>query len=309
METEQGYDVVVIGAGSAGLQAALTLGRMHRPVLVLDSGDYRNAPADHMQNFAGYDGVEPAAYRAAAQRDLAAYDTVELRTVAASEVSGNAEEGFRVALADGTRVFTRRVVLATGVRDTLPDKPGLAELFGSLAAHCPYCHGHEYAGEHVALMGAHAPLQALLIERIAAARTILTDGQELPEPMATIAAKAGLPVRPERVTGFSRTGARALVHFESGPDLEVGGLFVGTSFAQSAPFAEQLGLELMPTGCIRVDAFQHTSVPGVLAAGDAAQLADLPMPMAAVLSAASAGLVAASTADRELVFEDHDIRM
>jgi thioredoxin reductase len=309
MNSEQGYDAIVIGAGPAGLQAALTLGRMHRPVLVLDSGDYRNAPADHLHNFAGFDGVSPADYRAAARRDLAAYDTVEVRAAAAASVAGDAETGFRVALADDSVVWARRILLATGVRDTLPDKPGLAELFGTVAAHCPYCHGHEYAGEHVALLGGHAPMQAMLIERIAASRTILADGEELPEPMRALAERGGLPVRPERVLSLEPTEKGAVVHFESGPDLEVGGLFVGTTYAQSAPFAEQLGLELMPTGCVRVDAWQHTSVDGVLAAGDAAQLADLPMPMSSVLTAAAAGLVAGSTIDRELMFEHHDVTL
>jgi thioredoxin reductase len=309
MDTEQGYDAIIVGGGPAGLQAALTLGRMHRPVLLLDSGEYRNDPADHLHNFAGFDGFEPSAYRAKAHEDLRGYDTVTLRTARATRVSWDAEQGFKVELEDGDAVHARRVLLATGVRDTLPDKPGLAELFGTVAAHCPYCHGHEYAGEHVALLGGHAPFQAALIERIAPERTVLADGAELPEPMRVLAEKLGVTVRPEPVTGFERTETGAVVHFDGGPDLEVGGLFVGTSFAQSAPFAEQLGLELMPTGCTRVDAMGHTSLAGVYAAGDAAQLAELPMPMAAVLAAASSGLVAASSLDRELMFEDYSVTL
>jgi thioredoxin reductase len=97
------------------------------------------------------------------------------------------------------------------------------------------------------------------------------------------------------VTGFHRTSAGARVSFESGPDEEVGGIFVTTELAQTAPFAEQLGLDLLPSGCVEVDAMGRTSLPGVHAAGDMAHLASLPMPMASVLTAAASGQVAAAS--------------
>ena len=136
------YDVVVVGGGPAGLQAALTLGRMHRRVLLLDSGEYRNAPAEHMHNFVTHDGTPPAEFRAAARAELAAYATVTVRETAASAVVPDCA-GFRVELgaeAGGAASFTdRAVVLATGMRDTLPAIPGLEPLFGTVAAVCPYC--------------------------------------------------------------------------------------------------------------------------------------------------------------------------
>ena len=259
---ETGYDVIVIGGGPAGLQAALTLGRMHRPVLVLDSGTYRNDPTHAMHNVAGFDGVKPADYRAAAHRDLAEYATVEVRRLAVSTVSGDGESGFRVELADGTTAWGRRVVLATGVRDTLPDKPGLEDLFGDLAAHCPYCHGHEFAGTHVALLGSgpHVAMVALLMQRIASRLTVLADGGELDPATRELLDRAGVGVRPEPVTGFSRAGSCARVGFASGRDEEVGGVMVATTFAQAAPFAEQLGLTLLPSGCVEVDLLGRSSL-------------------------------------------------
>jgi len=283
------YDAVVIGGGPAGLQAALTLGRVHRRTLLLDSGSYRNDPAEHMHNFLTHDGTPPAELRAAAQKELAAYDTVEVRSGAVTTVRA-ADSGFAAALGDEV-VTTRGLLLATGLRDTLPDKPGLAELFGTVAAHCPFCHGHEFAGQHVAILGAGPRVAHLngLVGPIASRITVLADGEDASD------VPTGQAVRRERVTGFHRVGSAARVTFADGPDEEFGGVFVTTELSQAAPFGEQLALTLLPSGCVEVDAMGRTSLPGVHAAGDMAHVASLPMPMSSVLTAAASGQVAAAS--------------
>ena len=291
----QHYDVVVVGGGPAGLQATLTLARVHRRVLMLDSGRYRNDPAGHMHNVVTHDGTPPATFRAAARADLAAYATVTVRDAAASSVTAE-HGGFRVRIGEES-VTSRGVVLATGVRDTLPDKPGLAGLFGDVAAHCPFCHGHEFSGKHVGILGvAGAGHLPGLVGPIASRVTVFTDGAALEADLP-----AGVAVRTEPVRGFEPTGAGARVCLDGGPDEEVGGLFVTTTFDQSAPFAEQLGLTLLPSGCVEVDALGRTSLPGVHAAGDMAHLAALPMPMASVLTAAASGQVAAAAMVQHLL--------
>ncbi|WP_125777094.1 NAD(P)/FAD-dependent oxidoreductase [Antribacter gilvus] len=302
------YDAVVIGGGPAGLQAALTLGRMHRTALLLDSGEYRNAPAEHLHNFATHDGMPPAEFRSAARADLAAYGTVEVRDLLATAVTRD-DDGFRVDLADGSPVAARALVLATGVADTLPDLPGLQPIFGTVAATCPYCHGHEFSGKHVAVLGngPHTARVALLVERIASSRTVLTDGGELDPATRALLDRAGVAVREEPVKGVCRSAVGATVSFADGPDEEVGGLFVSGPFAQRAPFAEQLGLSLLDSGCVEVDAMGRTSAPGVFAAGDMAHTSATPMPMASVLTAAASGLVAAVSADAHLLGRDHDL--
>lgn len=147
------YDAIVIGAGPAGLQAALTLGRMHRSALLLDSGEYRNGTVLHMHNMIGADGAPPAEFRATARAELAAYDDVEIREAAATSVSGVAD-AFVVGLSDGSVVEGRRVILATGVADDLPDVPGLQGLWGTVAFSCPFCDGHEHAGKAIGILGA-----------------------------------------------------------------------------------------------------------------------------------------------------------
>lgn len=301
-------DVVVIGGGPAGLQAALTLGRMHRTVLLLDSGEYRNAAAGHLHNFVTHDGMPPDEFRAAGRVGLQAYDTVQVRDTRATEVSPHGD-GWQVSLSGTDVVHARRVLLATGLRDTLPDKPGLADLWGDVVAHCPYCHGHEFSGRHVAILGTgpHVARVGALIERIASRITVLADGGELDEATSKQLADAGIGIRAEPVTEVRRSGSGASVAFERGPAEEVGGLFVTTVLAQSAPFAEQLGLDLLPSGCVRVDEFGRTSRPGIYAAGDLAHLAALPMPLASVLTAAAAGLLAATAADQDLAATDHGL--
>jgi len=293
------YDVIVIGAGPAGLQAALTLGRMHRRTLVLDSGKYRNAPADAMHNFITLDGTPPADVRAAARRDLAAYDDVEIREVAAIAASGSAGD-FTVTTADGSELRTASVLLATGVRDTLPEVPGLAELFGSVAAHCPFCHGHEFGGGTVVVQGSpHAAGLVLMMAPIAREVIVVGEGHD-PDPASLAAVEeSGASWRDGSVAALRRSGTGAVVELADGSEIAADGFFVATAFEQSAPFAEQLGLDLLPSGCIQVDGFGHTSAPGIYAAGDLAHTPEYPMPMASVLNAAAAGLLTAASIVRD----------
>jgi thioredoxin reductase len=294
-QSDRQYDAVVIGGGPAGLQATLTLARVHRRVLMLDSGRYRNDPAGHMHNVVTHDGTPPAEFRAAARRDLAAYDTVTVREDAATSVTAE-DGGFRIRIGEES-VTSRGLVLATGVRDTLPDKPGLAGLFGDVAAHCPFCHGHEFAGKHVGILGvAAAGHFPALVGPIASRITVFTDGVEL-----EVEPPAGVAVRTEPVRGFEPTASGARVCLDGGPDEEVGGVLVTTTFEQSAPFAAQLGLGLLPSGCVEVDAMGRTSLPGVHAAGDMAHVAALPMPMASVMTAAASGQVAAAAMVQHLL--------
>ncbi|MEL7976053.1 NAD(P)/FAD-dependent oxidoreductase [Isoptericola sp. F-RaC21] len=305
------HDAIVVGAGPAGLAAALMLGRTHRDVVVLDSGTYRNDPTDAMHNVLGFDGAAPAEFRAAAHRTLAAYDTVELRRTTAHDVApldpAAPADGFVVRADDGD-VAARRLLLATGVRDELPVTPGLAELFGTVAAHCPYCHGHEFSGTPVAILGAgpHAPRVAGLMERIASRLVVLADGADVdPQVRASLDAR-GVAVRPEKVLRLEpltlpggHAGARAVL--DDGADEELGGLMVAPTMRQAAPFAARLGLELRDSGCVAVDAMARTSLPGVFAAGDLAHTADFPMPVSSVTAAMAAGQLAAASIDADLL--------
>lgn len=288
-------DVAVIGGGPAGLQAALSLGRIHRDAILFDDGTYRNATVSHMHNVIAHDGTPPADFRAEARRQLTAYDTISVREERVDTIE-EADRTFHLRAADGTSLTADAVILATGVRDTLPPVPGLDELWGDLVAHCPFCHGHELSGRRVGILGATiAPHLSAMLDRIASEIVVLTDGEELPSDWQ------GRPsVRNEPVLAVERhdEGVRVVLQGADGQQVheQVAGLFVKPLMVQSAPFAEQLGLELNPSGCVRVDELARSSRDRVLCAGDMAHLAAHPMPMASVVAAAASGQLAASAA-------------
>lgn len=272
-------DALVIGGGPAGLQAALTLGRVHRTVLLVDSGEYRNAPAAHLHNLIGSDGMPPADLRAAARRDLAAYDTVRLRDGAVTAVRGEAG-AFDVELADGSVETARAIVLATGVRDELPDIPGLADQWGRRVAHCPFCHGHEFAGGRIGIL---APDPARLAHLSGLLRPISSD----------LVPVEGLARVDEHGDGLRLTLA-------DGGAVDVDGLFA-TSIVRPSPLVSALGLEVGASGAVLLDPFGRTSRAGVYAAGDTAHARELPGPMQSIATAIAAGLGAGSTIAADLL--------
>jgi thioredoxin reductase len=289
-------DIAIIGGGPAGLQAALTLGRIHRRAVLVDDGTYRNARVSHMHNVLTHDGTPPSEFRATARKQLTAYDTIAVREARVDDIG---EEGgrFHVMLDDGDVLTARAVILATGVRDELPPVPGLADLWGDLAAHCPFCHGHEFAGTRIGILGAGpAPHLSALLGPMASEIVVLSNDESLPDGFGS-----GVAVRGEKVASVQRRDGGVRVELAGGGDEQVSVLFVAPALRQSAPFAERLGLELNSSGCVRVDEFGCSSRPGVFCAGDMAHLAAHPMPMASVTFAAASGQLAASSAQAALM--------
>src|ERR1700722_1763654 len=143
---DEQYDVVIVGGGVAGLSAALTLGRARRSVLVVDAGAPRNAPAGHVHNYLGREGMPPGGMLAAGRAEVTGYGgQVVSGTVTSAQFLNGQDNagGFRVGLAGGRAAGARRLLVTTGLVDELPDVPGVAELWGRAILHCPYCHGWE----------------------------------------------------------------------------------------------------------------------------------------------------------------------
>ncbi|MEV6110416.1 NAD(P)/FAD-dependent oxidoreductase [Streptomyces sp. NPDC051940] len=301
------YEAIVVGGGPAGLSAALPLARSHRRVLLIDAGEGRNAPAEGVHNVLGHDGTAPEALRRAGREQLLAYPTAEVAEGEVERAEPAPDGGFRLRTADGRTLATRRLVLATGLYDELPAVPGLAEIWGRTAVHCPYCHGYELTGERLAVLGSgpEKVRLALQLTRFTDDVVLLADGERPAREAAELLAAHGVTVRCERVLRFeSADGRLEQIALEGAEPLPRDAVFVASTLRQRSPLAGQLGCTPLPTGAVEVDDFQRTSVPGVYAAGDMAHRAALPMPFAAVSVAAASGIVAGSMLDRELVGAD-----
>jgi thioredoxin reductase len=302
---------VVVGAGAGGLSAALGLGRSRRRVLVLDGGEPRNAPSSGAHGFFTRDGVSPGELLRLGREELEPYPSVELREGKATAASG-ADGSFEVELGDGSAVRARKLVLATGVVDELPERPGFRELWGRGVYGCPYCHGWEVRDRPLAVLasGEEALQRAALLRNWSRDLVVLTDGPSgLDEAGYGRLRALGVPVREERIArleGDAREGALRRVVFEDGSSIEREGLFHVPPQRQRSGLAEALGCVVEEVGpakarVVRSDpTTKETSVAGVYVAGDAAN------PIQSVVLAAASGANAAYFANHALATEDAD---
>jgi alkyl hydroperoxide reductase subunit AhpF len=209
------YDVVVVGGGSAGLGAALVLGRSRRRTLVLDAGEPRNAPSSGVHGFFSRDGIPPQELLKIGREQLEPYPSVEVRSARVTGAGG--ENGdFGVTLDNGEVARARKLLLATGVVDELPEKPGFREFWGRGVYHCPYCHGWEVRDRPLAVLnsGEGAAERAAFIRNWSRDLVLLTDGPANlnAEGRRTLRA-LDIPVREERISQKPRsTWGRGAVH-------------------------------------------------------------------------------------------------
>ncbi|RJL19199.1 NAD(P)/FAD-dependent oxidoreductase [Paracoccus siganidrum] len=265
-------DVIVIGGSYAGMAAALQLARARRKVLVVDAGQRRNRFARHSHGFLGQDGVDPARISAEARRQLLAYPTVTWIEGEAVAISG-CKDDFRLARADGTAHAGRRILLATGVRDRLPDIPGLPERWGKTVFHCPYCHGYELDQGRIGVIaaGAMSLHQAKLLPEWGEV-AFLTNGALTLEPEQRDDLRSrGVAVEE---TPIARIAGEAEVELRDGRVLPFAGLFTATRTEPAGPLAEAAGCELIETPMARqilTDETKETSLPGIFACGDVAR--------------------------------------
>jgi thioredoxin reductase len=297
------YDVIVIGGGAAGLAGATALLRSRRSVLVVDGGEPRNAPAHGVHNFLSRDGTPPSELLAAGRGEVIGYGGEVVR----GSVVG-VDPGFRVRLDDGRTVAARRLLVATGLVDELPDVPGLAERWGRDVLHCPYCHGWEARDQAVGVLatGPMAVHHALLFRQLTDDVTLfLHTGPDLAEEQWEQLAALGIAVVDGEVAGLEVVHDRlAGVRLVSGRTVVREALVVAPRFTARVPpvpglVAEEVRMgELVIGSAVPVGPGGATAVPGVWAAGNVTDV------QAQVISSAAAGLMAGAAINADLVAED-----
>ncbi len=293
------YDVAIVGAGPAGLSAALLLARCRRSVILIDDGHPRNFAARRVNGYLGLAGVSPFELRELGCRQAieAGVDYLEGHVTKARR--GEAERaGFRLSLENGADIRSRKLVLATGLRDELPQIAGLAELYGKCVHHCPYCDGWEHRDRRLAAIGEgrKAVGLALALKNWSPLVTACTEGATLSLEEEEALCRNGIghrSERPIRLTCGDNGGLRQ-IEFDCGAALECDAVFFVGRQLQTCDLAMMLGCDCNDRGTIPTDRKMHTNVKGLFLAGDANGEAQF------AIVAAAEGATAAMAINREL---------
>jgi thioredoxin reductase/SAM-dependent methyltransferase len=299
-------DVAVVGGGAAGLAAAIAMARSRRRVVVIDAGEPRNAPADGIHNALGNEGVPPRELLAKGRAEAESYGVLIVHG-AATRAHGTIDD-FTVEVDGGSRrVHARRVILATGLKDDLPDVPGVREAWGRTVLHCPFCHGWEVRDQHIAILAPDevALHQVMLFRQLSKTVTVFLHeaADPTPEQWAQLDALEVTVIRP-RVERLVVDGTRVRsIEVDGGGSYDVDAVAVVPRFNARTELYEALGGEatVTPFGRqIAVDARGATAVPGVFAAGNAGE------PMAMVVGSAASGVATGAAVHADLAFSDLD---
>jgi thioredoxin reductase len=294
---KQEYDVVIIGGGVAGLSAALVLGRARRRVAVVDSGTPRNQLASHAHGFLTRDGTTPAELLRLAREEVRGYG-VDLIDGTVMDVT----EGLAAVLDDGSEVRGRHLILATGLRDVLPELGGAEERWGKDLLQCPYCHGWEVRDRKLGVLatGDTSFEQALLVRQWSPNVTLFTHTFGEPDDVQRrrLAAR-GVDIVPGEVKRLAvEGGALAALELADGQRVDCQALFVEPEAAVDSGIVTSLGCSRAEDGCITTDGIGKTDMEGVWAVGNAND------PSAQLIAAAGDAYRVAVSVNAELVRED-----
>lgn len=295
------YDVIIIGGSYAGLQAAMTLGRSLRKVLVIDSGKPCNRQTPHSHNFITHDGHKPAQIAAEAKAQLLAYTTIDFLEDTVTDAV-KAAGMFAISTIFGHKYEARKLLFATGIADTMPAIKGFAECWGITVIHCPYCHGYEVKGQVTGVFGNGEPgyEYVKMINHWAGEVTLFTNGA------STLTAEQASKLKSHQINIIEtpvaevvhQNGTISSVILADGSEYFLTALYAHAAFTQHSNLPAVLGCDFTESGHIKTDGFGKTNVQGVYAAGDNCD------PLRSVASAVRGGMAAAAFINKELINED-----
>jgi len=295
------YDVLIVGGGPAGLNAALVLGRARRRVLLCDSGNPRNATSRGVNGFLSRDGIDPHELRRLGREQLLPYDGVELHDGEVAEAQCT-REGFEAVLGDGSRAQARKLLLATGLEIDFPKVEGLAELYGQGVFDCPYCDGWEERDGPIAVYGRGDKGHGFALELLGWSRDVvlLTGGPaDLSKADRQVLDKHGIRLIEDVVTRVEG-GAKGLerIRFAHGGAIERKALFFCPDDRRVSPLAMSLGCKLTERGDADASVYGKTNVAGLYVAGDASLRVHF------AIVAAAEGAMAGFAINNEILNED-----
>jgi thioredoxin reductase len=291
------YEVIIVGGGPAGLSAALVLGRCLRTILVCDAGHPRNSASHAMHGFLSRDNIPPLEFLQIAREQLAPYKNVTYVNFEVIDIMPM-QNGFEITLHDGSRMFCRKLLLATGVVDNLPEINGVQEFYGKFIFHCPYCDGWEFRGQRIVVYGNGARGHGLSLDlKNWTDKVILcTDGRAELAPAEIEDLKINsISVIEDRIESIE---SNRTIRFMNGKIFEFDAMFFTLGQRQRSHIPEKLGCEFSEKGAVRTNNYQVTCVPNLYVAGDASE--DLQL----VIVAAAEGAKAAFAINKRLIQED-----
>jgi thioredoxin reductase len=294
------FDVIIVGAGPAGLSAALILGRCRRRVLLLDTDRPRNAASHALHAFLTRDGIRPRELRRIGRAQLAQYTTVKLMKKEATRARRIAK-GFEVTVADGSKLRCRKLLISTGVVDELPPLAGIEPFYGRSLFHCPYCDGWESRDKQIAVYARSANGVGLALNLLVWSKDIVlcTDGVRLESGDVARLKRHKIPWRPERIARLEgERGQLQRIVFADGATLDRRVMFFSMGQRQASNIARELGCGFTRKGAVRTGEYEASDIPGVYVAGDASRLVQL------AIVAAAEGAQAAFAINTDLIRED-----
>jgi len=295
------FEVIIIGGSYAGLSAAMALGRSLRKVLIIDSGLPCNRQTPYSHNFITHDGKKPGEISKIAKAEVLKYHTVsflEDLAIGAEKV----DEGFKILTQSGIEFHAKKLIFATGIKDTMPDIKGFTECWGISVIHCPYCHGYEFKDKATGILanGARGFHLASMVSNLTDQVTLLTNGKpDFKDEQILKLKQHDIQIIETGITAIEhQDGFIRQIIFADGTSRSFKALYAALPFTQHSNLPVSLGCELTEHGYIKVGSFQETNINGIYACGDNTNM------MRSVALAVSTGSVAGAVVNGKMVEEN-----